>query len=87
MGYMRSPIATYPFVLRKEGKESELAFEGGEEDKSSTNAGQTAMKPGEFFTVFASVEHPDEEELVFEIVARHVYEQSIDSSIRKRGST
>lgn len=61
LGYMRSPIATYPFVLEKEGSDVRLAFEGGEDDKSSTTAGRVPMQPGELFTVFGSVEHDDEE--------------------------
>jgi hypothetical protein len=74
MGYLRSPAATYPFVLQKDGSEVAFAFEGGEEDRSRTSVGRAAMKPGEFFTVFAAVEHQDEEELIFEIVSCHRYE-------------
>jgi hypothetical protein len=66
-------FATYPFVLTKEGADSELAFEGGEADRQKTTFGKHPVKPGEFFTLLGSVEHPDEKEIVFQIVSCHSY--------------
>lgn len=73
MGYVRSPWAIYPFVLKKEGR-ADVIYEGNEDVRNPTNLGQRPMARGALFTFLPPEDDPQVQEIVFEVVSCHVYE-------------